>query len=135
MFPELRALQIEVPGDVVEMLEGGGEAPAHEAGGSRGGTRSTNYELSTRVSLKTHELRRRVQIRTKNAQVESMAKYGKIEGVIGEPTLFRSATKRLPVLLMACFRADHYTLVRERGLKWQGWIGQSVRPLKVYLAK
>jgi hypothetical protein len=32
MFPELRAVQIEVPGDVLEMREGSGEAPAHEAG-------------------------------------------------------------------------------------------------------
>jgi hypothetical protein len=30
MFPELRAGQIEVPGDVLEMREGSGEAPAHE---------------------------------------------------------------------------------------------------------
>ena len=34
MFPELRAVQIEVPRDVLEMLEGSGEAPAHEAGAS-----------------------------------------------------------------------------------------------------
>ena len=34
MFPELRIVQIEVPGDVLEMLEGSGEAPAHEAGAS-----------------------------------------------------------------------------------------------------
>ena len=34
MFPELRAVQIEVPGDVLEMREGSGEAPAHEAGAS-----------------------------------------------------------------------------------------------------
>jgi len=67
--------------------------------------------------------------------VESMAKYGKIEGVIGETTLFRSAKKRPRVLLIACFRADHYTLVQERGLKWQCWIGQSARPLKAYLAR
>jgi hypothetical protein len=32
MFPELRAVQIEVPGDVLEMREGSGEAPAYEAG-------------------------------------------------------------------------------------------------------
>ena len=32
MFPELRAVQIEMPGDVLEMREGSGEAPAHEAG-------------------------------------------------------------------------------------------------------
>jgi hypothetical protein len=32
MFSELRAVQIEVPGDVVEMRKGSGEAPAHEAG-------------------------------------------------------------------------------------------------------
>ena len=32
MFPELRAVQIEVPGDVLEMREGSGEAPAHETG-------------------------------------------------------------------------------------------------------
>ena len=31
MFPEPRAVQIEVPGDVLEMREGSGEAPAHEA--------------------------------------------------------------------------------------------------------
>jgi hypothetical protein len=34
MFPELRALQIEVPRDVLAMLEGSGEAPAQEAGAS-----------------------------------------------------------------------------------------------------
>jgi hypothetical protein len=34
MFPELRAVQIEVPRDVLEMREGRGEAPAHEAGAS-----------------------------------------------------------------------------------------------------
>jgi hypothetical protein len=34
MFPELRAVQIEVPRDVLEMLEGSGEAPAHQAGAS-----------------------------------------------------------------------------------------------------
>ncbi len=34
MFPELRAVQIEVPGDVLEMREGSDEAPAHEAGAS-----------------------------------------------------------------------------------------------------
>jgi hypothetical protein len=34
MFPELRAVQIEVPRDVLEMLEGSGEAPAYEAGAS-----------------------------------------------------------------------------------------------------
>lgn len=32
MFPELRAVQIEVPGDVVGMRQGSGEAPAQEAG-------------------------------------------------------------------------------------------------------
>jgi hypothetical protein len=32
MFPELRAVQIEAPGDVLEMREGSDEAPAHEAG-------------------------------------------------------------------------------------------------------
>jgi hypothetical protein len=34
MFPELRAVQIEVPRDVLEMREGSGEAPALEAGAS-----------------------------------------------------------------------------------------------------
>jgi hypothetical protein len=34
MFPELRAVQIEVPRDVLAMLEGSGEPPAHEAGDS-----------------------------------------------------------------------------------------------------
>ena len=34
MFPELRAEQIEVPRDVLEMREGNGEAPAHKAGAS-----------------------------------------------------------------------------------------------------
>src|SRR5580704_11122320 len=34
MFPELRAVQIEVPRDVLEMLEGSGEATAHQAGAS-----------------------------------------------------------------------------------------------------
>jgi hypothetical protein len=33
-FPELRAVLIEVPGDVFEMREGSCEAPAHEAGAS-----------------------------------------------------------------------------------------------------
>ena len=32
MFPELKGVRIEVPGDVLEMREGSGEAPAHEAG-------------------------------------------------------------------------------------------------------
>jgi hypothetical protein len=32
MFPELRAVQIEVPGDALELREASGEAPAHEAG-------------------------------------------------------------------------------------------------------
>jgi hypothetical protein len=35
MFPELRAVQIEMPRDVLAMLEGSGEAPAHEAGALR----------------------------------------------------------------------------------------------------
>lgn len=34
MFPERRTVQIEVPGDVLEMREGSDVAPAHEAGAS-----------------------------------------------------------------------------------------------------
>ena len=34
MFAELRTVQIEMHGDVREIREGSGEAPAHEAGAS-----------------------------------------------------------------------------------------------------
>ena len=44
MFPELRAVQIEVPRDVLEMLEGSGEAPAHEAGASFSTARANERE-------------------------------------------------------------------------------------------
>jgi hypothetical protein len=56
MVPELRAVLIEVPGGVLEMREGSGEAPVHEAEGchSSGTTapRSGQISQSDRERLK-----------------------------------------------------------------------------------
>jgi hypothetical protein len=46
MFSELRAVQIEVPGDVVEMRKGSGEAPAHKAGASLQHTYCKRHEVA-----------------------------------------------------------------------------------------
>jgi|HubBroStandDraft_3_1064219.scaffolds.fasta_scaffold1020469_1 hypothetical protein len=58
MFPELRAVQIEVPGDILEMREGSDEVPAHEAGAP--------FSLSAPIDVKTHgdSLRRMFHART-----------------------------------------------------------------------
>ena len=60
MFPELRAVQIEVPGDVLEMREGSDEAPAHEAGALA--LQQASERMFPRQALSQRQTRMRLEI-------------------------------------------------------------------------